>query len=266
MRKLVLMPIVLLLIMAVVAVSFWNYTRSPTAADVAIYAGRGVWEDSVVACQEMFRWMNHTVELVNAEYINEVGLEGFRVLVVPGGDMYAYAEDISSEGKENIRNFVRNGGGYIGICGGAYFAAKRVVWRGSQLAMTPLGLFNGTATGPIDEIMPYPNYTMCKINIVNHVHPITEPENDSITILYYWGPALTSDGETNVTVLGQYEKGSQPAIVSLEYSQGRVFLIGTHPEIEEDSNRDKVVFGDEFSDEGSDWGLMQRAVAWTIHE
>lgn len=265
MRKLVLVPIVLLLITIVVAVSFWNYTRSPTAADVAIYAGRRVWQDSVVACQEMLRWMNHTVELVNADYINEVGLEGFRVLVVPGGDMYAYAEDISSEGKENIRDFVRNGGAYMGVCGGAYFAANRVVWRGSQLAMTPLELFDGTATGPVDEIMPYPNYTMCRISI-SYVHPITEPENDSMTMLYYWGPALISDGETSVTVLGRYEKGNLPAIVSMSYSQGRVFLTGTHPEIEEDSNRDKVVFGDEFSDEGSDWGLMQRAVSWAIKE
>jgi hypothetical protein len=55
-------------------------------------------------------------------------------------------------------------------------------------------------------------------------------------------------------------------MVAVEYFQGKVFLIGTHSEIEEDSNRDGVTFGDEFYDEGSDWGLMQKAVLWLMNK
>lgn len=127
-------------VFAVVAVAFLllvlftgTYMRPPGKADVAIYAGRGTWEDSVRAAQNMFRWMNLTVELVSAEFINDNGLEGFRILCVPGGSMYDYAQDISSKGKENMRAFVRDGGGYVGICGGAYFAAE------SLLAKQPTG-------------------------------------------------------------------------------------------------------------------------------
>lgn len=244
----------------------WNFdTPSTQQVDIAIYAGRGTWNESVQAAKKMFEWMNYTVETLSAQQINN-GLTNFRILCIPGGNMYEYAQDISSEGKKNIMSFVHDGGGYIGICGGAYFAAETVFWRGSQLAMTPLGLFAGTATGPINEIMPYPNYTMAKVNIVNHVHPITQSEEDSQITLYYWGPALTPNADANISILGNYDDGNQTAIVAFEYHQGRAFLIGTHPEIEEDSYRDEVTFGDEFNDEGSEWDIMQKVVFWLIGE
>jgi len=258
--------VIFLVAVFVISVFAWNYAQQPRTADIALYTGRGTWEDSVNAIQSMFRWMNYTVRSVSAEFINDNGLEGFHILCIPGGDMYDYAQDISAKGKENIKAFVRNGGGYIGICGGAYFAAEKVFWRGSQLAMTSLGLFAGIATGPINEIMPYPNYTMCKVNIVNYVHPITQSEGNSEIMLYYWGPALMPNADANVTILGSYDEGNQTTILTFEYFQGRVFLIGTHPEIEEDSNRDGVSFGDEFNDEGSDWGMMQKAVLWLLEE
>jgi glutamine amidotransferase-like uncharacterized protein/dienelactone hydrolase len=232
-------------------------------AVVALYSDLGTSEVSVQAAQKMFQWMNLTVELVSANYINSKGLDGFSIVCFPGGDMYQYAQDISSTGMESIKDFIRNCGGYIGICGGAYFASEKVVWQGNQLPMTPLGLFPGTAEGPINEIVPYPNYTMCEVNIVDSVHPITRSEPDSAWMLYCWGPALVPNKDANVTILGNYHKGNQPAMLAFDYALGRVFLIGTHPEIEEDSERDGVAFADELDDQGSDWDLMRKAVLWS---
>lgn len=98
------------------------------------------------------------------------------------------------------------------------------------------------------------------------MHPITQSEEDSETMLYYWGPALMPNADANATILGDYDIGNQTAMVAFEYSQGRVFLVGGHPEIEEDSSRDGVTFGDEFNDEGSEWDMMQKAVSWLIEE
>ncbi len=86
----------------------------------------------------MFQWIGYTVSRLDADYINSESLDTFSILCVPGGDMYRYAQDISLLGKDNIRGFVSNGGGYIGICGGAYFAGEKVFWRGNQLSMTSL--------------------------------------------------------------------------------------------------------------------------------
>lgn len=241
-------------------------TPEPNVQFVALYSGKGTWEESVQAAEKMFQWMGYKVALVNADYINNEGLDNFSILVIPGGNMYQYSQDISSEGNENIKNFIRNGGCYIGICGGAYFASEKVIWQGNRLPMTPLGVFPGTAEGPINEIAPYPNYTMSKVIIVDSTHPITQSEPDSAWMLYYWGPMLMPNRDANITILGRYEIGNQAMMLAFDYDLGRVFLISTHPEIEEDSERDKVAFADELDDQGSDWELMRKAVLWCLRK
>lgn len=254
--------------LTVLTYSIWLNSSAPQHEKtvVALYSDQGTWDESVQAAEKMFQWMNCTVKLVNADEINSNQLGSFRILCVPGGDMYQYAQDISSQGKENIRNFIHSGGGYIGICGGAYFTSERVFWRGSQLPMTPLSIFQGTATGPINEIVPYPDYGMCTVNTVDSEHPITHSELESTSMLYYWGPALIPNEDANITILGRYAKGNQPAMLAFDYGLGRVFLVGTHPEIEEDSQRDGVTFADQFDDQDSEWDLMRKAVLWVLKE
>jgi len=242
-------------------------SQSDKNAIIALYSGRGTDEEHIRATKNMFQWMDCTVQLVKADYINNENLGSFNILCIPGGNMYQYAQDISSEGKEKIRDFISDGGGYIGICGGAYFASEKVVWQGNRLPVIPLGIFPGTAKGPIDEIVPYPDKGIVKINIVDSLHPITQSEPDSIWILYYWGPVLIPNKNANVTILGRYNKGNkEPAILAFDYGQGRVFIIGVHPEIEEDSDRDEVNLADEFDDQGSDWQLMRKAVLWCLNK
>ena len=76
------------------------------SADIALYSDNGCWEESVIAAQNMFLWMGYTVELVNSEYINEKGLNDFKLLCIPGGDMYRYSQDISQDGKIKIKNLL----------------------------------------------------------------------------------------------------------------------------------------------------------------
>jgi len=233
------------------------------AVDIALFAGDGASAISIEAAMNMFQWLGYSVSLVKSETFNN-DINHFRLLCFPGGDMYHYARSISSTGKENIRNFIRHGGGYIGICGGAYFASQRVIWQGVELPMTPLGLFPGTSQGPIDVIASYPNCTMCKVIIVNWLHPITQSSQSSEWILYCYGPAFIPS--TPVDILARYEISNLPAMLASDYGQGRIFLIGLHPEIEEDSDRYRITFGDTFDDLGSDWELMQRAAAWCLRD
>jgi glutamine amidotransferase-like uncharacterized protein len=233
---------------------------------VALYSDRGVWSESVQATEQMFQWMGYATERLNAGDIKDGALDNFSILCVPGGNMYQYAQDLSSTGIENIKNFVRDGGGYVGICGGAYFAGEKIVWRGNQLPMSSLEFFPGTAKGPFDDIVPYPDSGMCRVNITDTTHPITRSEPDSVWILYYWGPAFIPEDNADVTILGRYHITDQPMMLALNYGHGRAFLIGTHPEIEEDSDRDGVTFADELDDRGSDWDLMRKATLWCLKE
>ena len=94
-----------------------DFGKTAQNAVIALYSDEGTWEESVQAAEKMFQWMGYAVTLVNANYINDKGLDNFSILCVSGGNMYQYSQDISSTGMENIKNFIRNGGGYFGICG-----------------------------------------------------------------------------------------------------------------------------------------------------
>lgn len=239
---------------------------APDLPSIALYSGRGTDEECLRATQNMLEWTGYRVTRIEAPAINSGALDTFDALCVPGGNMYQYAEDISARGKNNIRSFIERGGGYVGICGGAYLAASEVVWRGEQLAMTPLRLYQGSAVGPIKEIFLYPEYGMCQVNITPSGHPIAQSEPDSMWVLYYWGPALNPVPDAPVDVLGSYEIGGRPAMLAFGYGSGRVFLSGVHPEIEEDCDRDGVTLADEFDDQGSDWSLLANAVSWCLRE
>ena len=132
--------------------------------------------------------------------------------------------------------------------------------------MSPLGLFLGCAEGPANDIVAYPDFGMCRVNMVHPSHPITELVGESMQMLYYWGPVLEADADSAVMVLGRYDANDRPAILALEFGAGRAFLAGTHPEIEEGSHRDSVDFADHLDDEGSDWYLMQAAVNWCLRQ
>lgn len=244
---------------------------------IALYSEKGTWDKSVTALKNMFEWMNMPVTMIDADYVNNNALDSFKIICFPGGNMFQYSQNISSDGLDKIRKFIKNGGSYIGICGGAYFSAEKIVWQGNQLPMNTLGIFDGTAQGTIDEIVPYPQRDMCKVVITDTLHPIIKNIPRNQWILYYWGPVLKTDNPEN-KVLGRYDAVGLPAVIAFKYGEGKVFITGTHPEMEEDSDRDGVVFPDtiinkihyygeeQLDDMGSDWIMMKNAVDWLLGE
>lgn len=231
---------------------------------VALYNDRGCWEESVTALKNMFEWMGYSVQLVDADFVRERGLGGYKLFCVPGGDMYVYSLDLTSEGIQQIRTFMRLGGGYVGICAGSNFAGTNVIWRGQMLDMQCLELYHGTSQGPINEIIEYPSFGMCRVDITDHSHPITADLPTENWILYYWGPQFIADPGADVDVLGRYDITGGAAMLAFEYGQGRAFIIGSHPEIEEDSDRDGVRWGNNMDDQGTDWILMKVATDWCL--
>ncbi|MEW6113492.1 MAG: BPL-N domain-containing protein, partial [Thermodesulfobacteriota bacterium] len=236
----------------------------PEEVSVALYSGPGTWPESVLAAEEMFGWLGFQVERVGPEFISNQTMDTSAILVIPGGDMYQYSQDISPAGKENIRDYVGAGGAYVGICGGAYFASEEVIWRGHRLPMDPVAVFPGMAQGPIDEIAPYPEYRMAQLDVEDAANPMVHSMPDTMWMLYYWGPALIPNTDAEVVQLARFGATGRPAMIAFGYGLGRVFLVATHPEIEEDDDRDRVDFADELDDQGSDWGVVREAVLWIL--
>ena len=54
----------------------------------------------------------------------QLTVDAFDVLLIPGGFAKNTLDALGKVGGEQVRAFVRNGGGYVGICAGAYLGCK----------------------------------------------------------------------------------------------------------------------------------------------
>lgn len=259
-------------------------------ADVAIYNDSiapsgysGVWQNGVTAIKNMVANAGLTYEEItysDLNYSDQNFSSLYRIILIPGGFAKWYNYWISRAGKDRIRNFINNGGGYFGICAGAFFAVDKTIWEGTsyddgagynaygEWTGYDLDLFQGSGTGPMNAIADWngEGYNMTAINFQSDNTVLRGYKQVPYTedILYFGGPYFSPDAGSGVEVLATYNYNGQPAVVAFNYGSGRVVLSGPHPEIEEDSDRDGVTIDreDSMSDNGSDWDLVKHILTW----
>jgi glutamine amidotransferase-like uncharacterized protein len=171
---------------------------------------------------------------VSSDEIREGVLVDFDVLIMPGGSGSKQAERLQASGREMIREFVRAGGGYVGICAGSYLASSHYDWS--------LGLINARvwdrahwARGGGDVSI---RMTDAGWGLLGR--------GGSVDVRYNQGPLLVPDDQADLPgyeVLATFEtevadKGAQPgsmvgthAIIRSMYGQGRVICYSPHPEV-----------------------------------
>ena len=233
---------------------------------IAIYSGEGAYFRSIKAATKMFQWMGSDAQRITPQEIIAGKLDDFDILYMTGGWAVPYIRDLRNGGNAKIREFVERGGGYIGVCAGAFFAADYIYWEGKRYEY-PLDLFAGFAKGPIVEIAPWPRFKLCRINLSKTPHPITKGEPASLESLYYGGPWFEVPPGFKADVLAYYDFNNRPVMLAFESGQGRVFLTGLHTEFEEGDDRDDVRWDNDMHDPESEWPLMFNVVRWLIrHE
>jgi len=233
---------------------------------VAVYSGEGAYFRSIKAATRMFLWMGVEPQRIMPQEIIDGKLKSFDILYMTGGWAVPYIRDLKNGGTAKIRNFVKQGGAYIGTCAGAFFAADFIFWEGKRYEY-PLDLFPGSARGPILELAPWPGFKLCRINLNQTPHAITKGEPDSMMSLYYGAPWFDVPPGFNGDILAYYDINNRPAMLAYEFELGRVFLTGVHTEFEEGSDRDNVLWDNDMNDPESEWPLMLNTVRWLIgHE
>jgi glutamine amidotransferase-like uncharacterized protein len=227
--------------------------------DVAIYSDDGTWADGIIALEKFIEWKGLTHQRILSDDINNGILSnGYKIVIFPGGYANDYKVDLLAKGEKNIKAFVNAGGGYLGICAGAFLATSTVIWEGSSYYY-PLDLFQGTATGSINEIKPWAGYAMTSISL-NKYNPINKFQKEKLNVLYYGGPYFEpSINQTIDTIATWDDYNNKLAIIGFKYGAGNVILSGPHPEIEESDIRDGNDFGNELIDECSEWGWLWSA-------
>jgi len=211
---------------------------SPTAANVAVISTHlsdgGAWPGLIPAVGRSIANAGHTPLAIRFDDVNNDKLktEDFDVVVFPGGDATGYKNGLD---EQKIRDFVADGNGFFGICAGAYYAASIINWEGGTYETDNLELYSGEDTGAIDEIAPWPEYTVTKTNIND---TIIGNLGDRFHLYYGGGYKTTSEGEITVATYehtgGTYT--GYPNAIRFTYGagDGRVLLVGTHPESRDD--------------------------------
>ncbi|MBI2340245.1 MAG: hypothetical protein HYU99_07775 [Deltaproteobacteria bacterium] len=241
---------------SILVAGFFILLLSPPAPaqdkiDFAVYSDKsggayfkdyGVWPEGVAYLEQMLSRLKYSHNTISPKDLNGGAdpLSGYRVLLIPGGYAPWYNKFINATGKGRIRNFIKSGGAYLGICAGAYFAADRVQWINAVYddeSGYSLDLFDGAATigGDLNKIADYYAGHWANIPFVLNTDnallqgyksaPLTQ------NFVYMAGPYFEPDGKAKITVLATGADNHLPAMVAFGYGSGRVILMAPHPEI-----------------------------------
>lgn len=188
---------------------------------------------------------------ITGDEIRDGKLADVDVVVFPGGSASQQSNFLEVEGREKVRNFIAKGGGYLGVCAGAYLATNT---KDIYLHILDAKVVDRKhwARGHGDvEIQFSPEGS----NFFDY--------HKKITICYYQGPLLARP-EWDDPKLPSYEslaifateiatRNNAPegimvgtsAIVRSNYGKGRVMCFSPHPE----------------KTEGCGW-MIRKAVEW----
>ena len=179
-----------------------------------------------------------SVQRIKPEDIRNGILTNLDVIVMPGGSGSKQATNLETSGREAIQQFVRNGGGYVGICAGAYLASSHYAWS--------LHLINA-------RVIDREHWARGKGNIILTLSDLGQkalghPEKE-VEVYYGQGPLYgrgTNDALPPYEELATYKtevaKENVPpdvpmgvmqgttAIARGEYGKGRVICYSPHPE------------------------------------
>jgi glutamine amidotransferase-like uncharacterized protein len=179
-----------------------------------------------------------TVSSFQLNRMAESQISGYRLLIVPGGNFVQMGKSLTTSTTATVRNAVRSGMNYLGICAGGFLAGS---------FPDPYNSFDLSSGVQFRFYFPeknggLPDHESDLYGLDPKVGPQLEMRKAAVRITtaegsaldQYWesGPRFTGWGQ----VVGKYPDGT-PAIVEGADGQGWVILSGVHPEAPESWRR-----------------------------
>lgn len=201
---------------------------------VAIYQGPGAPESSAENVQRVVKLMSGTTaRIITGDEVKQLALSQFDVVVFPGGSGSGQAKGIGEEGREKVREFVKTGGGYVGICAGAYLACANFDWGLSLLNASTVSNKWRRGSGYVDFEVTYDGRPI--LGEVKGVHkvrynngPIIKPAARADLPSYQTLSFFRTEVAENGSPVGVMV--DSPAQAIAPYGKGRVFISSPHPE------------------------------------
>lgn len=146
-----------------------------------------------VACAENIKfslsmslqdWSFH-IRYVSAEDIRNgvLNVDKTSLFVMGGGRFTEVRKTLGPEGLQAIKNYIRDGGGYCGICMGAYAAFEDIEFHGKEKRIGKgLAIFNQLIAGHLN-IIPSFDGSVNSATVIDVYHMDTNIKSPSL----YWG-------------------------------------------------------------------------------
>jgi len=204
--------------------------RPDSNAAILLFNGHGASPGDVAAFKALLTraHLNYaTADSSDLNSLSEAELRAHRLLIIPGGNFIDIGNGLTPAASAKIRNAVRNGLHYAGICAGAFLAGA-----------SPPNAINLTG-------VRFPFYAAENRGIRKTAVVISTPGERPLDQYWEDGPQLSGWGE----VVSRYPDGT-PATVQGAFGNGWVVLTGIHPEAPASWRRD-LVFASSVSDDNA---------------
>ena len=184
------------------------------AADILLFSGHGTSTNDVAAFERVLTEHQFKYAVVNSDQLNAMAesvLANHRLLIVPGGNFEEIGHGLTPATTTMLRNAIRGGLNYLGICAGAFFAGDS--------PYNGLNLTSGVRFG---------FYAAESRGIRKAAVRIEMPDGRSFDQYWEDGPQLTGWGE----VVARFPDGT-PAVAQGAFGAGLILLAGIHAEASE---------------------------------
>jgi putative intracellular protease/amidase len=204
------------------------------AVRIAIFDGKGAPAGGVEnVCDRVKSMPGSTITLVKPEAIAAGALKDYDVVVFSGGSGGTQAKSLGEAGREKVREFVRGGGGYVGICAGAYLACSNFDWG--------LGILNASTVS--SKWMRGSGFVETEVTVDGE--PLLGQVKDRFLVRYNNGPIIKPGARADLPAYRpltlfrtEVAKNGTPVGVMVNspaqavstFGKGRVFISSPHPE------------------------------------
>ena len=209
------------------------FAENATPIRVALYDDAGAFGKGVPNTTEILTKAGCQVTIFKAQDIAKGVLEKKDVVIFAGGSGSKEAGSIGDAGREAVKKFVQDGGGYLGICAGAYLACSKFSWSLGLLDAQTVSSKWQRGRGDVEmEITPAGERLTTLPAARRTVHygngPILKPAGRTDLAPYEPLAFYRTELAENDTPIGAMV--NTPAIVRGQFGKGRVLISSPHPE------------------------------------
>ena len=204
---------VLLVLVSSFFSSSFTFAAGTSKPLALVYRGKGACGTCAIGAAIAARKAGYQVKWVNHHFRDFEIFNQAKLWVQPGGTSKTASQYMGPVYLAHIRDFVANGGGYVGFCAGGFLSTLKV----GNSDQEGLGIIPGTTQA----------WDLTDKARVTQV----QWEGKSRYLYFHGGPYFDLSGvsDPNLKVVATYADGKVAAIET-KFGKGKVFVTGAHPE------------------------------------